>query len=235
MVPGEQPLGPAEAWSAFAAQAGGHVASGPHAGELGTALVSGTEMQEGRKVLEAGQACSVCGVKPGAQCQMLLPVRLVGPWGKKGLTGRPGLKTACVACGKGTEEMGTWVRAVVTPSCGCLLPASAPHGSTRPNPAHLYRGCSEVSEGDRSGMEREVDDRVVAMEAVVASSKDGGVQGRRSGRPVGAGQEPVWLQPISPLYAAPPQELAFCSSPHKCFFCHPSTLVGHLSVRNLDH
>lgn len=50
--------------------------------------------------------------------------------------------------------------------------------------AHLYRGCSDVSEGDRSGMERDVEDRVVAMEAVVASSKEGGVQGRRSGRPV---------------------------------------------------
>lgn len=52
---------------------------------------------------------------------------------------------------------------------------------------HRYRGCSDVSEGDRSGMERDVEDSVVAMEAVVASSKDGGVQGRRSGRPVGRG------------------------------------------------
>lgn len=50
---------------------------------------------------------------------------------------------------------------------------------------HLYRGCSDDSEGDRSGMERDVEDRVVAMEAVVASSKDGGVQGKRSGRPMG--------------------------------------------------
>ena len=41
-----------------------------------------------------------------------------------------------------------------------------------------------MSEGDLSGMDREVvEDRVVAMEAVVASSKDGGVQGSRSGRP----------------------------------------------------
>lgn len=56
-------------------------------------------------------------------------------------------------------------------------------GSLSSSSTHLYRGCSEVSEGERSGMEREVDDRVVAMEAVVASSKDGGVQGRRSGRP----------------------------------------------------
>lgn len=53
---------------------------------------------------------------------------------------------------------------------------------------HLYLGCSEVSEGDRSGTERDVDDSVVAMEAVVASSKEGGVQGSRSGLPAGPGQ-----------------------------------------------
>ena len=50
---------------------------------------------------------------------------------------------------------------------------------------HLYLGCSEVSEGDRSGTERDVEDSVVAMEAVVASSKEGGVQGSRSGLPAG--------------------------------------------------
>lgn len=77
-------VGPAEAWSALAAQAGGHVASSPHAGELGTVLVSGTEMQEGQKVLEASQACSVCGVKPGAQCQMWLPFKVGGATGKEG-------------------------------------------------------------------------------------------------------------------------------------------------------
>lgn len=175
----------------------------PAAGTLGSwALVSGTEMQEGRKVLEASQACSVCGVKPGAQCHVLLSVRWVGPWGKEGLTGHPGLRTACAACGKDTEE--TWVRAVVTQACGRLLPAPAPHGSTLLSPAHLYRGCSDVSEGDRSGMEREVDDRVVAMEAVVASSKDGGVQGRRSGRPVGAA--------VRSLYACSPPPLPRSSS-----------------------
>lgn len=53
---------------------------------------------------------------------------------------------------------------------------------------HLYLGCSEVSEGDRSGTERDVDDSVVAMEAVVASSKEGGVQGSRSGLPAGPEQ-----------------------------------------------
>lgn len=53
---------------------------------------------------------------------------------------------------------------------------------------HLYLGCSEVSEGDRSGTDRDVDDSVVAMEAVVASSKEGGVQGSRSGLPAGQGQ-----------------------------------------------
>lgn len=42
------------------------------------------------------------------------------------------------------------------------------------------------SDGERSGMDREVvEERVVAMDAVVASSNDGGVQGRRSGRPTG--------------------------------------------------
>lgn len=41
-----------------------------------------------------------------------------------------------------------------------------------------------MSEGDLSGMDREVvEDRVVAMDAVVASSNEGGVHGRRSGRP----------------------------------------------------
>lgn len=55
-------------------------------------------------------------------------------------------------------------------------------------------------------MEREVDDRVVAMEAVVASSKDGGVQGRRSGRPVEASPSD-WGATSLPL--ARLQELAF--------------------------
>lgn len=56
-----------------------------HAGELG----SGTEMQEGRKVLEAGQACSVCGAKPGAQCQMLVPFK--GGWGHGERRGSPAI------------------------------------------------------------------------------------------------------------------------------------------------
>lgn len=43
-----------------------------------------------------------------------------------------------------------------------------------------------MSEGDLSGMDREVvEERVVAIDAVVASSNDGGVHGRRSGRPGG--------------------------------------------------
>lgn len=75
-------------------------------------------------------------------------------------------------------------------TCTVIFCRSSAWGSSWGRPSwpedcvrRLYRGCSDVSEGDRSGMEREVDDRVVAMEAVVASSKDGGVQGRRSGRP----------------------------------------------------
>ena len=95
--------------------------------------------------------------------------------------------------------MGTCCQSVVTQGCAHLLPALAPHCSTHLNPAYLYRGCSDVSEGDRSGMEREVDDRVVAMEAVVASSKDGGVQGRRSGRPVGAASRSLYGCSLSPL------------------------------------
>lgn len=169
-------------------------------------------MQEGRKVLEARQACSVCGLKPGAQCQVLLLLRWLGPWGEKGLTGHPGLKTAYAACGKDAEEMGTFCQSKVTQGCACLFPAPAPHCSTHLNLAYLYRGCSDVSEGDRSGMEREVDDRVVAMEAVVASSKDGGVQGR-SGRPREQ-QTGAWMAAAHlPSHTAPPQEQAFGSSP----------------------
>lgn len=41
-----------------------------------------------------------------------------------------------------------------------------------------------MSDGDLSGIDREVvEERVVAIDAVVASSNDGGVHGRRSGRP----------------------------------------------------
>lgn len=41
-----------------------------------------------------------------------------------------------------------------------------------------------MSDGDLSGMDSDVvEESVVAIDAVVASSNDGGVQGRRSGRP----------------------------------------------------
>lgn len=41
-----------------------------------------------------------------------------------------------------------------------------------------------MSDGERSGMEREVvEESEVAMEAVVASSNEGGVQGSTSARP----------------------------------------------------
>lgn len=47
----------------------------------------------------------------------------------------------------------------------------------------LYRGCSLVSDGERSGIDMEVlEDRVVATDAVVASSNDGGVQDCRPKR-----------------------------------------------------
>lgn len=50
-----------------------------------------------------------------------------------------------------------------------------------------------MSEGDLSGMDSEVvEESVVAMDAVVASSNDGGVHGRRSGRP-GDDREEIFL------------------------------------------
>lgn len=46
-----------------------------------------------------------------------------------------------------------------------------------------------MSEGDLSGMDKEVvEESVVAIDAVVASSNDGGVHGRRSGLPGGRTQ-----------------------------------------------
>lgn len=101
-----------------------------------------------------------------------------------------------------------------------LHPWALPQKMPSSFPAHLYRGCSDVSEGDRSGMERDVDDKVVAMEAVVASSKEGGVHGKRSGRPVGmrqwapSGARPpglscrasglYWSLYLSPTFCSPP-------------------------------
>lgn len=146
-----------------------------------------------------------------------------GVWGhgeRGGLTGHPGPKTACAACGEGTGD-GYLMSEAVHP-----FPALAPNSST-----YLYRGCSDVSEGDRSGMEREVDDRVVAMEAVVASSKDGGVQGRRSGRPVGAASRHVvcvnlcmhvFMCLCVPSHSALPQALAFSTCPPRCPISSPA-------------
>lgn len=52
-----------------------------------------------------------------------------------------------------------------------------------------------MSEGDLSGMDSEVvEESVVAIDAVVASSNDGGVQGRRSGRPGEDTQESVTME-----------------------------------------
>lgn len=49
-----------------------------------------------------------------------------------------------------------------------------------------------MSEGDLSGMDKEVvEESVVAIDAVVASSNDGGVHGRRSGLPGGQTQVQV--------------------------------------------
>ena len=106
------------------------------------------------------------------------------------LTGHPVPRTVCAAC---RETANTWKKRGKGP------PNQRPaHPTTPPIPrprdmvrsTYRYRGCSDDSEGDRSGMERDVEDRVVAMEAVVASSKDGGVQGKRSGRPRGRNKWP---------------------------------------------
>lgn len=58
-------------------------------------------------------------------------------------------------------------------------------------------------------MDRDVEDRVVAMDAVVASSKEGGVQGRRSGRPVGRRQ---WVPVGARLPGPAAGTRLYCSS-----------------------
>lgn len=130
-----------------------------------------------------------------------------GLGGKLGsqLTGHRVLKTVCASCRKtqagGSGRGGSPPR----PSHGGFALPTPASRRERPQAPHWYRGCSDDSEGDRSGMERDVEDRVVAMEAVVASSKDGGVQGRRSGRPVG---RRLWaLRQPGPL-TSPPRPLA---------------------------
>jgi hypothetical protein len=124
-----------------------------------------------------------------------------------GLTGHPVRRTGCVACRDGNRcgahgprlcYSQVWRQCAPPTCCFLLCPPTCL--------THLYRGCSEVSEGDRSGMEREVDDRVVAMEAVVASSKEGGVQGKRSGRPMGRGR---WALRV----LAPPGSYAYLVVP----------------------
>lgn len=131
--------------------------------------------------------------------------------GKSGsqLTGHPVPKTACAAC-RDTQASGS--------GGAGARPAPAPRTDT-PRAPHRYRGCSDVSEGDRSGMESDVEDRVVAMEAVVASSKDGGVQGRRSGRPAG---RRLWALPQPFQASGSPCSLAHPQQAVPRPTCHPT-------------
>lgn len=71
-------------------------------------------------------------------------------------------------------------------------------------------------------MESDVEDRVVAMEAVVASSKDGGVQGRRSGRPAGGAGAVGTGAALPHLSLPPPAACLACSHPGPRPTCHPT-------------
>lgn len=108
--------------------------------------------------------------------------------GARGSSHRPSCPEDCVRRLKREDEQVQQGGQVSRPGPPPRMQTQQGPPRKMPASAHLYRGCSDVSEGDRSGMERDVEDRVVAMEAVVASSKEGGVQGRRSGRPVGMRQ-----------------------------------------------
>lgn len=56
-----------------------------------------------------------------------------------------------------------------------------------------------MSDGERSGMDREVvEESVVAMEAVVASSNEGGVQGSTSVRPETRSNLKMCLKSLTP-------------------------------------
>lgn len=90
---------------------------------------------------------------------------------------------------------------------------------------HLYLGCSDVSEGDRSGTERDVEESVVAMEAVVASSKEGGVQGSRSGLPAGPKRRTGEMQEEK-------EEVKHLHHPSvRLFYLHTLTGTGHLKAQ----
>lgn len=101
------------------------------------------------------------------------------------LTGHPVLRTVCAACRETANTRKKWGKGPPNQCPAHPMTPPIPWPRDMVGSTHRYRGCSDDSEGDRSGIERDVEDRVVAMEAVVASSKDGGVQGKRSGRPMG--------------------------------------------------
>lgn len=132
---------------------------------------------------------------------------------------RPSCPEDCVRRLKREEEQVEQVGQVSGPDSEGRRPTRP--RSEMPPSAHLYRGCSDVSEGDRSGMDREVEDSVVAMEAVVASSKEGGVQGRRSGRPAGMRQ---WVPSGARPQGCPEGFLVLHSSHWSPTLCSPHNI-----------